>query len=201
MEPERKLHVVDEPEVPKMHADGLTSHFVHRTQDGELRWLPFPGLEKCGAEIRMRHQSCKHYAKWQKGMESAARSRGGRATTDSDVFRAKLPAAYAEIIVADWRTPKLDDEGQETGAYHAGIPWGPGPTTIDAMVYTPRGKGAVMEAKKLAFDVDAEGYLRSTLENREKLFAAFPAVLDEVVGLAMDDEVFARPDEEAIRGN
>lgn len=194
------LHAVDKPAEPKSLAEGLTSHFVPRTQDGELRWFPFPGLERSGAEIQMRHQSCKRYARWQKEMESAIRGRAGRAT-DSDVFRAKLPAAYAEIIVNAWRTPILNDDGQETGEYRDGVPWGPGPHEIEAEVYEVKGKGAVMVAKRLVFDVDAEGYLRSTQENRAKLFAAFPAVLDSVVAIGMDDEAFARPDEESIQGN
>lgn len=198
MEPERKLHVVDEPDKPKTLKGGLTDHFVPRTDD--LRWVSFPGLEHFGSEIQIRHTSCKGYARWQKTMEAASK-RSRRGATDTDIFRAELPGAVADHLVFAWRTPVRDSEDKDTGEFTAGVPWGGAPTRLPAEVYVRNGKGATRETREFVFDVDPEGYLRSTAENELNLFSVYATALDEVLGLCMDDEVFARPDEEAIRGN
>lgn len=193
-----KIHAVGGPVEAKVQAEGIATAFVPRSDVGDLRWFPFPGLESTGAEIQLRHQDTKRFAAFRKKVQ--ADHRGRRGEVDLDVWNALLPAAYADLVVTAWRTPLLDEGGVAVGSVD-GVPWGRGETEVDAAVYEIRGRGAVLKEHRVRFEVDVEGYLVSTRDNRERLFAAFPRVLDGVVALATDDAAFARPDEEAIRGN
>lgn len=196
---ERQIHAVDPPE-PKAPKRGLATSFVPITEDGGLRWLPFPGLEEFGSEVSIRHQSCKQYARWRKEMEQL-QARGAGKKVQTDIYRAKLPEIYSEVMVTGWRTPVRDDDGVDTGEWIDGVPWGPANTAPEALVYIQKGKGAVLEKRVLQMDVDGGGYLKSTEDNRLNLFAGYPDILDNMIDLSTDSAAFALPDEDAIRGN
>lgn len=191
---EAKIHAVEPPAQPApVQKEGLATVATPRTDAGVWKWLPFPTLEHLGCEVEARHTECKDYQMWRQKQIARVAGRTGR--VDSMVWNALLPAAYAKFLTRGWRTP----DGQ--GGWVEGIPWGAESGIIEPAVWKKKGRGATLETVRIELDVDERGYLRPTAANREKVYAAFGGVLDGIATLCADDEEFARPDEEEIRGN
>lgn len=185
----------DAPELSK-EAETLFEGYVVRSEDAEKgRWFPFPGISaEIGAEIFIRPSSNEDFEKAAAAIyENLAGSDGklGR-----NVYRALMPALFAENIATSWRNvPGLRPGEENTGtiAQRGCRVW--------VMDKDKNGQPVAKQiVRNVSFSIDESGFLKNTKQNRRRAFLVMG--LHVPVGQIADDPLrFNLPVAEDVEKN